>query len=603
MNDGSSSTPPSAGTNADGTASPQSPRADAARDGSTGNSTRADQVSSLDSTPTPEPTISTGVSAIGGSAGPEGQGGGAVRHPLLEMLVIAAPAVVTMTSYTVMQFIDRLVVTRIGPDPSYPAAQFNGAIASFVMLGTCMGFASVVNSFVSQNLGAGKPQRGAAYAWNGFYLMLALWACILLPYAWFLPTIVGWSGNSPEVVHGATVYARILVVGGLLMLFNKVLANYFYGMHRPAVVMIAALVGNLVNLFANITFIFGQDGPPEGLYTIFGDGGEPVIRAIAAGPAAVASMLGIPAMGIAGAALATILATAVELLIPLMLFISPKYRREFGTMKAWRPAWIRLRGLLAIGWPAAAMFGNELACWNLLTVWLAPSAGRRAAELGYAFTPEGASLTVEQAGDVHNAVGGFALQYMHLAFMPAVGLSIAVSAIVGRCMGMRRPDLAFRRAMLGLAITVGYMGTCAVLFLVFRHELIDVFVHETMDPAMRAEIIAVGAAVLVAAAVFQVFDAIAITLSGALRGAGDTVWPGIATMILSWLCIVGGGWILSQLFPQWGALGPWIGAAAFIIMLGLALAYRFWRGNWRTLDLADRSEKGDAKIGEPAPAK
>lgn len=514
-----------------------------------------------------------------------------IRHPLVEMLVIAAPAVVTMTSYTVMQFIDRLVVTRIGPEPSYPAAQFNGAIASFVMLGTCMGFASVVNSFVSQNLGAGKPQRGAAYVWNGFYLMLALWVAVLLPYAWILPTVIGWSGNSAEVVGGATLYARILVIGGILMLFNKVLANYFYGMHRPAVVMIAALGGNVVNLFANIALIFGEAGPPDELMTVFGSAGEPVVRAIAAGPAAIAAMLGIPAMGIAGAALATILGTAFELLLPLSVFLSRKYRREFGTLLAWRPAWTRVRGLLKIGWPAAVMFGNELACWNLLTVWLAPSAGRRAAELGHAFTPEGAGLSVEQAGDVHNAVGGFALQYMHLAFMPAVGLSIAVSAIVGRCMGMRRPDLAFRRAMLGLALTVGYMGACAVGFLVFRHELIDVFVHDSMDEAMRVELVAVGAAVLVAAAVFQVFDAVAITLSGALRGAGDTVWPGIVTMILSWLCIVGGGWMLSMIFPQWGALGPWIGAAAFIIFLGIALAYRFWRGKWRTFDLADRSDK------------
>ena len=67
---------------------------------------------------------------------------------------------------------------------------------------------------------------------------------------------------------------------------------------------------------------------------------------------------------------------------------------------------------------------------------------------------------------------------------------------------------------------------------------------------------------MIAAAVFQVFDAIAISLSGALRGAGDTIWPGVVTIVLSWSCIVLGGHLFIAAAPGLGSVGPWIAAAA-----------------------------------------
>lgn len=100
---------------------------------------------------------------------------------------------------------------------------------------------------------------------------------------------------------------------------------------------------------------------------------------------------------------------------------------------------------------------------------------------------------------------------------------------------------------------------------------------------------------MIAAAVFQLFDAIAITMSGALRGAGDTVWPGVVTIVLSWVCIVGGGHLAIALVPHWGSMGPWVGASAYIILLGVFLLARFLAGNWKRIDLLSRS----ASAGEP----
>ncbi len=487
------------------------------------------------------------------------------RHPFVEMLFVATPTVVTMTSYTVMQFIDGLMVSRIGPDPVYVSAQGNGGMAVWLVVSIALGAMGVINTYVAQNLGAGRPERGSAYAWNGLW-MSAAWALLMVPYALSLPAIFGAMGHGDELLRLETQYAQINVWGAFFVLGSRSIAHYFYGLHRPGVVMVSVLAANVVNVALNALLIFGTDGPPAW-------------TPLAGFFRSTAETLGIAPMGVAGAAVATVIGASIELLIPLAVFLSPRMNRRYATRSAWRPSLRHVRDVWRIGWPGGLMFGNEMICWAYLMAVLLGKGGQAMGD-----PPE-----------VHNTAGWIALRYMHLSFMPAVGISIAVTALVGRCMGMRRPDLAARRAWLGMGVTMAYMGACALGFVLFRETLVGVFVPDDMPSEKVERLIAVGSSVMIAAAVFQLFDAIAITMSGALRGAGDTVWPGVVTIVLSWVCIVGGGHLAIALVPHWGSMGPWVGASAYIILLGVFLLARFLAGNWKRIDLLSRS----ASAGEP----
>jgi len=465
------------------------------------------------------------------------------RHPLIEMLLVAAPTVVTMTSYTVMQFIDGLMVSRIGPDPIYLDAQGNGGLAAFVPIAMVMGLSTVINTFVAQNLGAGRPERGSAYAWAGLWIC-AVWAAALLPATLVLEPSFRWIGHSQRLVGLESGYARILLMGAFLTMATRSISHFFYGLHRPGAVMIAALVGNGVNVAVNYALIFGNWGLPE--------------------------------MGVAGAAIGTVVGSAVELSIPLSVFLSAGFNRRYATRRAWRPNRRVILDVLRLGWPAGLMMANEIICWAILLIDF-----------------------IARFGDVHNAAGWIALRYMHLSFMPAVGISIAVTAIVGRCMGMGRVDLAQRRAWLGLGITCAYMGLCALAFVLLREQLVAVYIKDGMPAEQVEELIRVGSWVMILAGIFQVFDAIAISLVGALRGAGDTLWPGVATIALSWTFIVGGGYAFVVLAPGLESIGPWIGASAYIITLGLAVLGRFLGGKWKRIQLVDASD-GRARAYRPA---
>lgn len=452
------------------------------------------------------------------------------ERPLRELLRIAGPTVATMTSFTVMQFVDKLLVSNIGPEPIYVGAQGNGGLAAWVPIALAMGTLGVINTYVAQNMGAGKPERGAAYAWNGLWMGVVFYALFLLPYALVLPWLFRLAEMDPVQGSMASTYGQILIFGSVIVLSARSISHYFYGMHKASVIMVASIIANIFNVGISWALIFGKFGLPE--------------------------------LGVAGSAIGTVLATTIELAIPMLIFLSPSMNRLYGTRRAWRFSFTHMRDLLRIGWPGGVMFGNEMVCWAFFMVYL-----------------------VSRFGAEHATAGWIAHQYMSLSFMPAVGLSVACTAVVGKYMGMGRPDLAAQRAWLALKIAVGYMCICAVLFVLFRHPMVGLFINGETSPEMVDKLLALGTMFLIATAAFQAFDAVAMITMGALRGAGDTVVPGIITVVLSWILIVGGGLALVRHAPGLESLGPWIAASAYIIILSLFTLWRFMKGPWRSMKL------------------
>jgi MATE family multidrug resistance protein len=290
-------------------------------------------------------------------------------------------------------------------------------------------------------------------------------------------------------------------------------------------------------------FIYGERGLPE-----LGLPGVP----------------GVTGYGVVGAAIGTVIGTTVELAVPLVVFLSRGLRREFAIARAWRPDWTAIREVLRLGWPAGLQFGNEMVCWAIFMTVLAGGFGH-----------------------AHMTAGWAAMRFVHISFMPAVGLSTAATSLVGKHIGEGDPARAARSAHAAVFLAIVWMTSCAAVFILFRNELTAVFIDADTPPDLAAAIRAIGAKIFICAAIFQTLDAVGIVYTGALRGAGDTFVPGMATVILSWVVIVLGGWVMTIVAPGLESTGPWIAATAYIAMLGVFVAIRFERGGWRRLHLLD----------------
>jgi MATE family multidrug resistance protein len=267
---------------------------------------------------------------------------------------------------------------------------------------------------------------------------------------------------------------------------------------------------------------------------------------------------GLPEMGLAGAAWGTNIGGAVEVLLLIAFVFEPGVRRMYH-VSDWRLRSERLLTLVRIGVPSGLQFVGDVLAWAVFGM-----------------------LVMAAFGTGAMAANTFAMRFMSLSFMPAFGISAAVTALAGRYIGRGMPDVAAARTALGFRVTAVYMVACGVMFFVFRHELMSIF---TDDP----EVLRWGAMLLVFVAVFQVFDAMFIVYSGALRGAGDTLVPAIVTAVMCWTLVVGVAYAVAMWLPGLGILGPWTVATTYGALLGVYMLVRFKRGAWRKIRI-DRDE-------------
>ncbi len=145
--------------------------------------------------------------------------------------------------------------------------------------------------------------------------------------------------------------------------------------------------------------------------------------------------------------------------------------------------------------------------------------------------------------------------------------------------------MVIKQTALCLKIALVYMGLVGLCFFVFRNDLMAFWSSDS-------KVINIGINIFICAAIFQVFDAVLITYSNALRGAGDTVWLAIIESLGAAIILGLGGFCMLKFFPGLGALGPWIAATVKIIVVALANRWRFKSNGWMRIDLFKRRPVG-----------
>ncbi len=440
---------------------------------------------------------------------------------LAHMLKLAGPMVVSTISFTIMQFVDRFMVSRLGT--SALAAVLPAGYVGFLPGGLAMGAITSLNTFVSQSLGRGQKSECSSYFWQTIYMGLA-YSALVIALLWpAAPLIFNMMGQPAGVVEMEVIYFRIMLCAQMVAVINWSSSQFFMGIHCPIVTMCSSLCGQLVNVVANYALIFGK--------------------------------FGCPALGIAGAGWGTFIGIAVAALINLAILLSRRMNGQFRSRRTLRIDPIKMRGLLQVGLPAGVGLTVNVALWGAVLFVLVGKFGKEAL-----------------------AASSAVLSYTNLSVMPIVGISTALTAAVGKAIGAGRKDLAIQQTKVCLRIGLVYMGLVGAGFLLLRNTLM-VFWSE--DP----QVTTTGSKILICAAFYQVFHATRIIYGGALRGAGDTIWLALISGVGAVGILGIGGSLIVWFFPGFGPLGPWVLAAFSIVVVGLANHWRFKSGRWMHIDL------------------
>ncbi len=457
------------------------------------------------------------------------------------MLRLAAPMVVTTVSFTTMQFVDRFMVSRLGTNAL--AAILPAGFASFLPGGFAIGAITSLNTYVSQSLGRGDRKACANYYWQVIYMGLAYFMVVIAIMWPTAPRLFKLMGQPPAIIEMEVIYLRIILYAQILAVINWASSQFFMGIHRPIITMCASLCGQAVNVVANYILIFGK--------------------------------FGFPRMEIAGAGWGTFIGIAVAAGINMTVFLGSSMHAKFDSRRALDIHFGKMAGLLKVGLPAGFGLMVNVAFWGVILVGL-----------------------VGRFGTDALAATSAVLAFTSLSVMPVVGMGTALTAAVGKTIGHGKKDLAMKQTSVCLRVALIYMGLVGLCFFLFRYELMAFW---TTDPGRDQGVIEAGADILICAAVYQMFHAARTIYSGALRGAGDTVWlaiiSGAGAVVVLWL----GGAIIAAAFPAIGVLGPWMAAALSIISVGLANRWRFRSKRWMNIDLFKRGEPG-VPLRDGAPA-
>ena len=439
------------------------------------------------------------------------------------VLSISLPLVASMGTLTLMQFTDRVFLANYSVEAI--TAALPAGVLSFTLISFFMGVAGYTNSFVAQYTGARVMDRVGAAIWQGIYFSIFA-ACFLALFCLVSHNLFNLIGHSPDVRPLEIAYFNILTLGAGLVVLSSVLSCFYTGRGLTWTVMWVHLAGAALNIPLDYCLINGV-GP-------------------------------FPALGIVGAGIATVSASALIDLIFILLIFSRYNRKTFGTWKNRFFDWDLFGRLMRYGLPSGAQFFLEI--------------------FGFAFFIQ----MLGRLGNLELATTNIVLSIESIAFLPVFGFHIGTMTLVGQAIGNGQPEDAVCATTSSLHIAMAYMSFMMVIFVFFPEPLLNLFRNDHIDTALTQQIMDLGIVLLRFVAVFCLFDAMNLVFSGALKGAGDTKFIMWTIAALACGVMIVPVYLAVEVFKA-GIYIAWFLVTFYVATLGIAFYLRYRHGKWKQM--------------------
>jgi MATE family multidrug resistance protein len=436
------------------------------------------------------------------------------------MLNLSLPLILSTASWSLMHFVDRVFLTRYSTEAI--AAAMPAGMLHFAIICLPLGIASYVTTFVAQYFGAERSSRIGAALWQGVILGLVTLPLVLLliPLA---PAIFGFSGHPSKVATEEVRYFQSLAYGGGATVISAALAAFFTGLGAVRVVMLVDMAAALLNTILDYLMIFG--------------------------------LLGLPEMGILGAGVATSLAQWSKVVLYAAILARREFRLPYALTTGCRWDGPLMLRLLRYGGPSGLHVFIEVSGFTVLAFLMA------------------------RLGETEMAASTVAFSVNSIAFVPMLGLGIAVSSMVGQQLGANRSDLAERATWSAIWLGAIYTGTLAILYILLPGWFLAA--HAVGRTDEFAEVAALCRILLRFVAAYCIIDMAQVVFSSAIKGAGDTRFVLATAAVVSPLVALL-GWVGLERWG-WGLIPLWYLVTGWIFLLGVIFFLRFQRGPWRAM--------------------
>jgi multidrug resistance protein, MATE family len=449
-----------------------------------------------------------------------------------EVLGVAAPLVVSSLSWTIMTFVDRMMLNHWSG--AAMSAAFMGGVVWWAVVCLPLGICAYTGTFVAQYHGSGHPERIGPAVWQGAWIAL-LTSPLVLAMIPLGSSLLGLNATENE-------YFGILCWSAPAMLASQSLSSFYSGRGKTVMVMIVDAAFALLNVVLDWWWIFGLTiGSGEGAIEVF------------------------PAWGIAGAAWATTVSMWFKAATYLMLFVAPWNHRAFAAW-AWPFDLALVRRMLYYGIPSGVQMMLDIMGFTVFV------------------------MLVGRLGEVEKEATSMTFSVGSLAFMPVMGIGLAASILVGQHLGENRDQAAARATWTSMQVSWVYMGLVSLVMIGAPEWMLSgFFVGEAVegDSATRAAVASTAVVLLRFVSAYNFVDAMAIVFVSALKGAGDTRFVLIVSLCMATL-LGGLTWVAVEVYGA-GLYGCWAVVSLWIASLGVIFLLRFLNGAWRSMRVIEES--------------
>ncbi|MHC4870511.1 MAG: MATE family efflux transporter [Planctomycetota bacterium] len=439
-----------------------------------------------------------------------------------EVLNISFPLIMSSSGHAIRIFSDRVMLSNYSAKAV--AASMSAGLTCFMFMSFFMGIVGYANTFVAQYKGSEQNKNIGPAVWQAAFLAVA-GGVFVAGIGSAADVIFSFIGHPAEIQGQQVIYFKILTIFSTFPLLVVGMLSFWSGRGKTRFCMYVELGSAALNVFLNYILIFGN--------------------------------LGFESMGIKGAAYATGVSSLAGFLVCAVVFFQREKRETYNTFPKIKFNKDIFNRMLKFGLPNGLHFFLDITAFNIFVAVL----GR-------------------MGNDVMEATS-IAFSINTIAFMPIVGIGMAVSIIVGQSIGAGDIKHALASVKNSLAISFIYMLIIGIAIVFFPEIFLSLYERE--NDVMQTETHRLAAVFLKYIAAFLFFDAMFIIYNSAIKGAGDTKWSMRMGVLLSWGIFA----MPSAVAYAYGCsiYFIWSIAVLYVFIAGTVFYIRYRGGKWQKMNV------------------
>ena len=427
------------------------------------------------------------------------------------ILGLALPIIGGMVSQNILNLVDTAMVSRLDNSDAALAAVGLGGFALFMAQALILGVSTGVQTTASRRKGEGRLAE-SAYFLNGGLLLVGIAAPLMTLVLFFLvPPSYPYLNSDPDVIARGVPYLEIRILGTMFVGMNFAFRGYWNAVDLPKLYMSTLVVMHAVNIFLNWVLIFGN--------------------------------LGAPALGVEGAAWASVISIAMG--TGIYFYLGFRHARSNGFLHG-LPGRKEIITLIGLSIPSGIQ-QLFFSAGFVATFWI-----------------------IGKVGTVELAAANVLINLTLVAILPGLGLGLAAATLVGQALGRKDVDDAEAWGWDVTKVAAVIMGGLGLPMLLIPEMVLN-SIFELTPETLEASILPLRLVGLT-----MPLEALGMVLMNSLLGAGDVKRVMLVAVSLQWLVFLPAAYIVGPvagfgLFAIWLLQGIYRAIQAFVFA-------RFWRG-------------------------